>query len=428
VGGRAAKAAFIASLLLVVASSVPAQEPGMHDHAATPGSWWSAGASAIALVTRVDPAIANRTLTEGYLTQPLVHARVVSAGDLLELRGMLDFEGKTLARGELTPGAFGEGYVDRRHPHTYLHELVATARTPDWRDAAASVSVGKGFAPFGTDDPMSRPIVRFPVNHHLSQILERFVAIGALRWRPLVVEAGRFNGDEPENPSDAPNSRTRFNSWATRLTLRPGVQPLRGVEFQWSTARVRSPESPTGRGFDHHKRSASGRLERSFGGIEVYALGEWARSDLYKSGSRAFTLTSALGEASITKGIIRVAARYEQTVRPEDERLTNAFRTIFPTAEVQILGTTRFKVATVNLEARQRLWGVSTSPFVEVSFVRAHETTSPAAFVPREFYGSNGITQLSAGFRMSIGMTHARMGRYGIAAAPDVHTLSFRRP
>ena len=31
----------------------------------------------------------------------------------------------TLEGGELTPGAWGEGFVDRRHPHTYVHELLA---------------------------------------------------------------------------------------------------------------------------------------------------------------------------------------------------------------------------------------------------------------------------------------------------------------
>ena len=38
----------------------------------------------------------------------------------------LDFEGLTLDRGQLNPGANGEGYADRRHPHTYLHEAIVT--------------------------------------------------------------------------------------------------------------------------------------------------------------------------------------------------------------------------------------------------------------------------------------------------------------
>jgi hypothetical protein len=412
--GVATRAALVASLHVVVVSA-GAQEP-VHERMTMPSAWWSAGASAIAYATRIAPGIGDRTLAEGYLTRPLLHAHVMAPRDLLELRAMIDLEGKTLARGELAPGAYGEGFIDRRHPHTYLHELVVTARTPEWLGFAASASLGKGFAPFGTDDPMSRPIVRFPVNHHLAQILERFIYGGALRWRPITIEAARFNGDEPENPGDAPNSRNRGDSWATRVTVRADDSVLRGTEFQWSTARVVSPESPTGHGFDHHEYSASARFERGVGSYDVYALGEWARTDLYKAGLHAFTLRSALGEASMEKGIIRLSARYEQTIRPEDERLTNAFRTIFPTAEVQILGTTRFDVATMAVDAKHDLLGIFLAPFVELSLIRASETARPAAFVPREFYGSNRIVQLSVGVRMSVGASHGRMGRYGVAS------------
>ena len=408
------RAALVASLHVVVVSA-GAQTTG-HGQMPIAHTWWSAGASAIGYVPRVDPGVAGRPLTEGYLTQPLVHAHLTAARELLELKAMIDLEGKTLARGELTPGAYGEGFIDRRHPHTYLHELVATARTPEWRGFAASASLGKGFVPFGTDDPMSRPIVRFPVNHHLAQILERFIHGGALRWRPITVEAARFNGDEPENPRDAPNAKNRGNSWATRVTVRPDRDPLRGAEVQWSTARVVSPESPAGHGFDHRKHSASARFERKVGSYDVYALGEWARSDLYKGGLRAFTLRSTLGEASVEQGIIRVSARYEQTIRPEDERLTNAFRTIFPTAEVQILGTTRFDIATMAVEAKHDMRGLFLAPLVELSLIRASETARPAAFVPREFYGSNRIVQLSVGVRMGVGARHGRMGRYGVAS------------
>ena len=413
--GVTSRAALVASLHVVVVSVDAQAAPVM----TMPSAWWSAGASAIGDATRITPGIGHRTLTEGYLTQPLLHAHLMAPRDLLELRAMIDLEGKTLARGELAPGAYGEGFIDRRHPHTYLHELVGTARTPEWRGLAASASLGKGFAPFGTDDPMSRPIVRFPVNHHLAQILERFIYGGAVRWRPITIEAARFNGDEPENPSDAPNARSRGDSWATRVTVRADDRVLRGTEVQWSMARVVSPESPTGRGFDHHKHSASARFERGVGSYGVYALGEWARTDLYKAGLHAFTLRSALGEASVERGIIRVSARYEQTIRPEDERLTNAFRTIFPTAEVQILGTTRFDVATIAVEAKHDLVGMLLAPFVELSIIRASETARPAAFVPREFYGSNRIVQLSVGVRMSVGSRHGRMGRYGVALDDD---------
>src|SRR5690348_4072747 len=78
---------------------------------------------AIGLATRASHTPGNRTLTEGYLTQPIIDA-TLRAG-WLHAMGMLNLEGLTLRRGELDTGAWGEGYVDRRHPHAYLHELVA---------------------------------------------------------------------------------------------------------------------------------------------------------------------------------------------------------------------------------------------------------------------------------------------------------------
>src|SRR5690606_36217081 len=106
-----------------------------------------------------------------------------------------------LPDGELTPGAWGEGYVDRRHSHTTVHELLLTARDVlgEWDGPGElGLFIGKGFAPFGTDDPMSRPFQAFPVNHHLAQILER--AVGGVQYRlhPVTIEAALHNGDEPE--------------------------------------------------------------------------------------------------------------------------------------------------------------------------------------------------------------------------------------
>ncbi len=95
------------------------------------------------------------------------------------LRGVatLNLEGLTLTRGELSTGAYGEGFVDRRHPHTYAHELMAGA-IAQYFGVQGSVFAGRGFVPFGSDDPMARPFEKYPVNHHLSQVLERLVAVG----------------------------------------------------------------------------------------------------------------------------------------------------------------------------------------------------------------------------------------------------------
>ena len=85
------------------------------------------GAQAIGVVTRVSPAIQGRDLTEGYLTQPALMVDVNPWRDLLSLRATLNLEGATMKRGELTPGIYGEGFIDRRHPHTYLHELMVVS-------------------------------------------------------------------------------------------------------------------------------------------------------------------------------------------------------------------------------------------------------------------------------------------------------------
>jgi hypothetical protein len=124
---------------------------------AAPKFYW--GLSGIVLGTRESPAINNRTLTEGYLSQPMFMGSAVFPRYDLELDATINFEGLTIQRGELNAGMSGEGYIDRRHPHTYLHELVATWKHDVGADAAVSATTGKGFAPFGTDDPMMRPFV-----------------------------------------------------------------------------------------------------------------------------------------------------------------------------------------------------------------------------------------------------------------------------
>src|SRR3954466_4186778 len=91
------------------------------------GSKLDLGAQAIGVVTRESPAVRGATLTEGYLSQPMLMAELSALNGEIALKATLNFEGVTLKRGELNAGIWGEGYVDRRHPHTYLHELVLTA-------------------------------------------------------------------------------------------------------------------------------------------------------------------------------------------------------------------------------------------------------------------------------------------------------------
>jgi hypothetical protein len=367
------------------------------------------GAQAIGVVTRESPAIHGRDLTEGYLTQPMLMATAAFWSDALEVKGTLNLEGVTMKRGELNAGIIGEGYIDRRHPHTYLHELVITGQRRVG-DNGASITLGKGFAPFGTDDPMARPFEKYPINHHLSQILERAVAIGALRSRRVILEAGLFNGDEPESPGDVPNRARYWDSWSGRVTLVPFQQG----EFQTSYARVRSPENARGGGEDQHKQSASIRLEDAQ--HSGYGLLEWARTSDYVGSTRTLAFTSLLAETSARYGVASGALRFERTERPDEARLTNEFKTPLPANDLSITGRSRWTIITGRLAAQIAMARtLSFEPFAEVARIRFTPTLRPSGFDPEQFYGSDRIWSFSLGATLRLGMSHMRMGRYGVA-------------
>jgi hypothetical protein len=372
------------------------------------------GAQAIGVVTRVSPAIHDQGLTEGYLTQPALMLDANPWGDLLSLKATINFEGATIKRGELTPGIYGEGYIDRRHPHTYLHELMLSSMKRFGRDEsnAISVAVGKGFASFGSDDPMARPFEKYPINHHLAQILERAVAIGAIRVNDFTVEASSFNGDEPTSPGDTPNRNRYWDSWAARVTYTPWSQ----AELQTSYARVKSPENPAGGGADQRKHSASIRLEdKQHSG---YALFEWARTGEYAGATQTFAFTSLLAETWAKYDRVNGALRIERSDRPDEERLLDEFRSPVPPPDLSISGRSQWTIITAraafSVAPMQRM---VMEPFAEIARARVRPTLQPAGFDPRTFYGSSTIWSLSAGMKVSFGMQHMRMGRYGAANA-----------
>ena len=379
----------------------------------------SVGAQAIALVTRASPAFAGSSYTEAYLSQPALMSHVGAFGGRLTLIGEMNLEAVTLRRGELTPGIFGEGYVDRRHPHTFVHEALVVVGTSPGGSARpgklrASLAAGKGFVPFGTDDPMNRPFAKYPVNHHYAQILERLVVAAGVRWRPVVLELSTFNGDEPVQVYDNGTIERVGDSWAARLTFVPDAR----WEAQGSVATVTSPESAVGGGLDQRKVSWSLRYGDHQG---RYALAEWARTDEYDRGTHAFRYDAALAEAAapVWWGA-EVAVRAERTARPEEERLVNVFRTLRPHVEYLILGITRWTIVTGAVSAPAmsvpRLSAVA-RPFMEASWSRPTPLIARSIFIPRDFYGASRLWSLSAGVRLRAGATHSRMGRYGAAAA-----------
>jgi hypothetical protein len=424
--GRCTPRASLSGVLLALLLSAPAAAQHEHHDAesrtAPTGGW---GVQAVGLLTHATPALFGRDLMEAYLTQPALMGHLDLAGGRLNLQGMLNFEGITLQRGELNAGIWGEGYIDRRHPHTFLHEVMATGRLAGGPHARAELTLaaGKGFAAFGTDDPMVRPFVKYPINHHLAQVLERLVAIAALRYGLVIVETSLFNGDEPSNPSHFATPGRFGDSWSVRGTLLP--QP--GWEAQASYAMLASPEFPAGSGLDHRKWSTALRYERAAGhaggAAGEYALLEWARTDEFSGDLRSFRFTSLLGEAALRRRGAEVALRYERTVRPEEERLLDPFRSPRPHADANILGATRWQAFSVRLGRAAHPGRFGVAPFVEVSRLYAAETIRPSVFVPAEFYGSDRMWSFSAGMRLEAGTAHRRMGRYG-AALPQRHPVA----
>lgn len=398
-------------LAFFLPSTSPAQSP----------PWFRLSAHGIAAYTWADPTPGGGSLGEVRLVQPTVMAHAGALSNRLRMVTTVNLEGLTISEGELTPGAWGEGYVDRRHPHTYLHEVIVSLHDALGQldgNAQVSLSAGKGFAPFGTDDPMSRPALRYPVNHHLAQILERWVAIAGLRTGPLVLEGGLFNGDEPERSGQWPRMARFGDSWSGRLT----VAPSRGLELQGSYADVHSPEHRPGAGPDQAKWSVSGRWVGEVKGFPVYGLAEWARTS---EADGFFVFNSFLAEGAWTAGRSRLHYRFERTERPEEERVTPT-RSRRPHLENSIVGTTRWTIHTLGYGFQALTGGHSAwvEPFVELSHGRMRDVGG-GLFDVRGFYGKTSFWSVSTGLRVDLGMRMHRMGRYGVAQ--DTATGSARR-
>jgi len=378
------------------------------------GAQAPAGASitgqAIAAVTRVDPIPGQGDLTEARLVQPMVLLRAWALGGRVALLGTLNLEGQTIPDGELTPGGWGEGFNDRRHPHTYVHELMLEGSDLLGRlDGATRISLaaGKGFVPFGSDDPMSRPVFRYPVNHHLAQVLERAVILAGVRSGPLLLEGSVFNGDEPERPGQWPRLQRLGDSWSARLT----VLPAAGVELSGSRAKVHSPEHRPGAGTDAWKWHAALRAERPVAGGAGYLLLEWARTE---EAEGFFTFISLLAETRYASGPHRPYYRFERTDRPEDMRQLDLFRSVRPHLENSILGTTRFTLHTLGYGAEAGLLDgrLTLQPFIEATFGSARSLDG-GVLTPEILYGTSRVRSLSVGLRAGWGMGGHRMGRYG---------------
>lgn len=334
----------------------------------------------------------------------------------LRLTATVDFESYTMPDGELTLGAWGEGFVDRRHPHTVIHELMVSG-VGRLGGVDLSLSAGKGFAAFGSDDPANRLTLRYPVNHHWSQILERAVLTGGVHAGPVMLEASLFNGDEPVYPEDQPNLDRVGDSWSSRLT----VFPVRGLLLEASYAFVHSPEHAGGSGLDQDKWHASAQWNGPVGGHPFYAMAEWGETS---EGDGVFQYETVLAEAGWDLGGTRLYYQFERTERPEEERLYGEpTRSLRPHLEDAILGSTRWTLNTVGVGRDLTAGGgvLLLRPFLEASYVTIAEAV-PGVFDAAAWYGGTDAWGVSLGVTIGLGrtaFTHL-MGRYGVAedAAP----------
>lgn len=396
---------------------------GLASHAAAQSGFGiTPMAQGIFVVDRSDPVPGGGALTEARLVQPVLMAMAHGFGDKLALTLTLDFESATIKDGELTPGAWGEGFVDRRHPHTTFHELVLAVNDVLGRlDGAGRLAfvIGKGFVPFGSDDPMSRPFERYPVNHHLSQILERAVAMAQYDIGAVTVEGSLFNGDEPTSPSDWPLIRTdqqtwRFgDSWSGRATVRP----LAGLEMQGSIAHVHSPENRAGGGPDADKVSLSARWDRVKAAGETYALLEYARTSELDG---TFVYHTVLGEGMLRRRRWQLSYRLESTERPEEIRLVDPFRTQRPSPDNSILGISRWTLNTLHVayDVVTRPHRLEVQPFIEGTLGHVARVGA-GLFDPVSLYGTDQVRALNVGILIGWGMRGHRMGRYGAFAGTD---------
>ena len=154
---------------------------------------------------------------------------------------------------------------------------------------------------------MVRPFEKYPVNHHLAQVLERVVAVGAVRG-----SGDRRGGERSTATSRSARRRRptfdRFgDSWSSRLTL----LPLAGVELSGSIARVDSPEMRSGawtRSAQGERRRAVQSRRRRTRGATRWSNGRTRTSSIAASGSRR--CRSVLVEGAYCRaGVIVARAR-----------------------------------------------------------------------------------------------------------------------
>jgi hypothetical protein len=342
-----------------------------------------------------------------YVTQPALMFNVESPQSRMVLRTTINLEGLTQPNGELTFGAWGEGFLDKRHPHTYLHEAMLSVNLRRSEQGGLSISAGKGFAPYGTDDPMARPVVKYPTNHHLSQILERWTLNAAWANAHWSAEAGIFGGSEPTGPTDFSNIESFGNSFSARITRRFGI----GVMGAWpweiaaSYGRVVEAEDHTANLFNFAIRH-----EHDHGATHMYSLIEASLNDPVHG--RGYYSIAA--EGSLQRGRHKPYGRAELATRPEFPRAgardTDGFFRYDHADEA--LGATRWLILTAGYGHTVSTLPFGVRPYLEGQFHRVD--ADRGSIDPVVLFGRSTFWTISVGFRVFLGGDPMRMGMYGV--------------
>ena len=420
---EATRVAAVAAALVLCAAQVSAQHEHAHTQDTTThapmwmlrsGNGWAlmGMAQVFPTITLAAPTEQNSPLERRglYATQPAMMFNIEAPGSVLVLRTTLNFEGITQPGGELTYGGWGEGFIDKRHPHTLLHEFMLSMNVLRAEGASASLSVGKGFAPYGTDDPMSRPVLKYPTNHHLSQILERWTLNGVVATASWSVEGGLFSGNEPTGPYDLGNTEDFGQSWSARVARRfgAGVGSTRAWEVSASVGSVRET---------HHDEAtrtmlfnAAVRHEQDHRFGRLYGLAEFSRSDP-EHGDGYY---AAVLEASLLNAGRLPYFRVEYATRPEYAREggpdTDGFFRYDHDSEP--VGATKWAIVSAGFGWNLTNLPISVRPYAEAQY---HAVWRERGTIrPEVLYGRSRFWAFSTGARIFLGGEPMRMGAYGV--------------
>ncbi len=354
-----------------------------------------------------------------YVTQPALMFNIESPGSRITLRTTVNLEGATQPDGELTYGAWGEGFLDKRHPHTYLHELMLSYNLRTAENTGWSISAGKGFTPYGTDDPMMRTVLKYPTNHHLSQILERWTVNGIWAGKHWTVEAGLFSGNEPTAPDDLGNFEGFGRSFSARVTHRIGEGVMGAWPYEFSASYGHVVEDHDDDVSTTNLYNAAFRHEHDHGRVHMYALIEASMSDPEADDG----YWSVLAEGSLQVGRHKPYGRIEYATRPEFTRLgPRGTKSFFRyDHDEHPIGATRWLILSGGYgHTLTRLpWAVR--PYVETQY--QHVAAERGSADPETLFGRKSFWMFSAGARVFLGGDPMRMGTYGLL---DPMTLMHR--